>query len=149
MNISFNIAGQILKRIDSNKIVADSRNYLTAHFKFTDEWNGLDKTALFNGIAVKLDNNNSCYVPDTAIYKVKTLVVSVYGGDLITTSKREIELVESGYMGEPLPDYEELYNDAKVVIKTQEEQIAQQQEQLIENQIEIDNALTKTIAILL
>lgn len=96
--MNFNVKNQIIKRIDTNKIVSDSRNYLYASFSFTEDWQGI-KTAIFkNGDVVKhaILENNECKVPWEVIKSGK-LTVSVFGGDLITADEETVYILQSGY----------------------------------------------------
>lgn len=100
MELQFSINQQHIKRIDNENVVADSRNYLKARFTFSDEWNGLIKTAVFthgeNTYNAILDAENGCVVPWEVI-KSGYVHVSVFGGDLITVDKAEVFISSSGY----------------------------------------------------
>ena len=110
MNLSFEVTNQLIRRIDKNTVVADSKNYLYATFIFSDEWQGT-KTAIFkhNGETYHvLLENDMCLVPWEVI-KQGTLGVSVFCGDLITSSTVYITINKSGYSdggtpSEPTPD---------------------------------------------
>lgn len=112
--LKFNVKNQIIKRIDSFQVVADSQNYLNAEFEFTEEWEK-PITAIFHfftsNYEVVLDDNNSCLVPWEVI-KAPYFSVSVVCGDRITANVEKVEVERSGYIeGEtpkaPSPD---LYN---------------------------------------
>lgn len=100
MNLEFNVEHQHLERIDDNVIASDSKNYLIANFIFSEDWNGLVKTALFrkNGhsYGVILEND-SCVVPWEVI-KPGTTYVSLFAGDLVTTDIVELKIDPSGYV---------------------------------------------------
>ena len=110
MYINFNVRNQMIRRTDTNRVVADSRNYLYAAFTFSEEWQGV-KTAIFkNGEVVKhvILDNDECLVPWEVI-KTGKLIVSVFCGDLITADTANIYITESGYEDggapeEPTPD---------------------------------------------
>ena len=98
MYIKFNVHNQIIKRTDTNRVVADSRNYLYAAFNFSEEWTGT-KTAIFkNGDVVKhvILENDECLVPWEVIKSGK-LTVSVFCGDLITADEETVYILQSGY----------------------------------------------------
>ena len=99
MLLQFNIENQHLERLDDNIIASDSKDYLEAEFTFSEDWDGLTKTALFrkNGhsYGVILENDK-CIVPWEAI-KPGTTYVSVFGGELITTDIVELHIEHSGY----------------------------------------------------
>lgn len=110
MNIEFQVKNQIIERVDKNKVVADSRNYLFAVFDFSDEWNGT-VTALFKkgkkSIEMLLENGR-CPVPDEVITEGE-FSVSCVCGDRITANKEYVSVEASGYeQGEtpqpPTPD---------------------------------------------
>lgn len=116
--LKFKINGQKIIRVDGTYVVADSYDYLHALFEFSDEWNGLTKTAVFkNGSTAYtvILNNNECVVPHETL-KEGVLQVSVYGGELITADCAEVFVHKSGYVeGQaPLPPtptvYEQIMN---------------------------------------
>lgn len=110
MNLSFEVTNQLIRRTDKNTVVADSKNYLYAQFTFSDEWQGA-KTAIFKHGGEKyrvLLENDMCLVPWEVI-KQGILGVSVFCGDLITSSTAYITINKSGYSdggtpSEPTPD---------------------------------------------
>lgn len=116
--LKFKINGQKIIRVDGTYVVADSYNYLHALFEFSDEWNGLTKTAVFKNRSIAYTvilNNNECVVPHETL-KEGVLQVSVYGGELITADCAEVFVHKSGYVeGQaPLPPtptvYEQIMN---------------------------------------
>lgn len=143
--LRFDVNNQSIKRVDDFKVVANSRNYLYAHFNFiTEDWNDAPtKTALFtfNKLTkqVILDNKNSCLVPWEVLEKDGFLEVSVFGGDLITVGVAKVRVNESGYREgtKPEPPTPDVYSqiiadvdnvkqmvvdiDAKTQIATDEE----------------------------
>ena len=110
MNLSFEVTNQSIRRTDKNTVVADSKNYLYATFTFSDEWQGV-KTAIFKHGGEKyhvLLENDMCLVPWEVI-KQGILDVSVFCGDLITSSTAHVTVNKSGYSdggtpSEPTPD---------------------------------------------
>ena len=100
----FEIKNQTINRVDTFKPVANSKNYLTAHFDFlTDEWDDT-VTAIFTkgdlAYSVLLDTNNECLVPWELLTEEGDIYVSCFCGDLITTGKSRIFIAESGYTEE-------------------------------------------------
>ena len=119
----FNINNQIITFDNSKfKIVEKSKNYLRAKFTFTEDWNGVIKTAVF--VSAKGDpynvilENDECSVP-WEIIEYPYFTVSVFGGDLITANKVIVYVLKSGYCegevpGEPTPDvYIQILNSIK------------------------------------
>ena len=116
MDLIFNVNGQVIKPNKKYEIYSDMKNYLTAVFKFSDDWDGLEKTALFisaDGTVYKmLLVNDECTVPWEVI-DTPSFGISVYGGDLMTANLYLMTVHESGYTdagvdpAEPTPD---IYN---------------------------------------
>lgn len=102
MKLSFRVEKQNIMRTDSNKVVAKSKNYLYAAFTFsTDDWDDVEiKTAIFkNGdrvFNVILNDNDECLVPHEVLDS-GTVIVSVFGGNLITVDCASFKVHESGY----------------------------------------------------
>lgn len=115
MQIQFLINKQYIRRMDTNKIVADSRNYLEAYFMFSSDWDCINKTAVFssyNGTCYDvIIVDNICKVPHEVI-KPPYFTVGVFGGDLITTNTIELNVIESSLpeSEEPGPATENVYN---------------------------------------
>lgn len=115
MKLTFTVDHQNIKRIDTNKVVADSKNYLYAEFVFlSDEWKGKTITAIFKRgtepYHVLLDNNMSCLVPAEVI-KPNGFNVSVFTGDLVTCDKANVLVAFSGLSegGTPQPPTPDIY----------------------------------------
>ncbi|MBE7032001.1 MAG: hypothetical protein E7401_03455 [Ruminococcaceae bacterium] len=118
--LEFKITNQTIERIDNFEVVADSRNYLKAHFTFSDEWEG-DITAIFgygNEYYSVLLENGECIVPWEVI-KPHGFSVSVVCGDRITADCENVKVEKSGYIeGQtpkpPTPDvYEQILSSVK------------------------------------
>lgn len=98
--LSFIVTGQHIKRTDKNRIVADSRNYLSAVFSFSEEWT-YPVTALFGGGGKILPalisyEGEQIQIPPDAIKK-GNMTVSCYCGNLITSDFVTINVNASGY----------------------------------------------------
>lgn len=110
--LEFVVKGQNISKVDSEDIVADSKNYLKAHFTFSAEWQGI-KTAIFKkgltALHVILDNDE-CFVPWEVI-KPGKFGVSVFCGDLITADISWVNVSASGYEdgGEPQDPTPDVY----------------------------------------
>ena len=104
MNLNIKVNGQVAV-CDDRPILTSSSQVLKACFEFSDDWDGMIKTAIFtrNGVTKNkiLDKANSCTVP-TEVIKNGGFVVSVLGlvGDqvLTTTNQCAIVLNLSGYV---------------------------------------------------
>ena len=96
--LKFNIQNQTISQTDDFSVVADSQNYLTAEFTFSDDWIA-PVTALFGYggryYSVLLEDN-SCTVPWEVI-KAPFFTVSVFCGDRITANTVTIPVERSGY----------------------------------------------------
>lgn len=110
--LKFSVNGQRIYYDEKNKAVAGSRQYLYAAFDFSGEWQS-PKFALFSTDknpktpkAVKLDENDGCYVPYEFI-KSPGFYVSVYcayGEILITADRRKVSVLPSGYSNKIVPE---------------------------------------------
>ena len=114
MQLDFKVNEQIITHENpEKKVVADSIKYLTCKFTFSEEWNGITKTAIFISASgdvynVILDKNETCNVPYEVI-KYPHFIISIFGGDRITANKFVIDVAKSGYCKgetpkEPTPD---------------------------------------------
>lgn len=115
MELTFTVDHQNIKRVDTNKVVADSKNYLYAKFIFlSEEWQGKTVTAIFKRgtepYHVLLDNNMSCLVPAEVI-KPNGFNVSVFTGDLVTCDRAPVLVAFSGLSegGAPQPPTPDIY----------------------------------------
>ncbi len=101
MKIKFFIQGQKLKRAKNDYIVADSKNFISADFEFSQEWTNMQKSAIFKNADTAytvLLTDNECAVP----YEVTgaDFCVSVFGvGEnmRITSDEIVIRVEETGY----------------------------------------------------
>ena len=101
--LNFVISNQVIRRTDDFYVVADSHDYLRAHFDFaSSEWDGVEKTALFSrsgGQAYEmLIVDGECDVPHEVLAGAGLVTVSVFGGSLITVNTATIEVAKSGYI---------------------------------------------------
>lgn len=104
MTVSFLLKNQVIRRTDSNTVVAQSKNYLRAKFiTLTDDWNG-PITAIFGGYTVILDENNECVVPWEVLQNPGIVKVSAFCGDLHTASVASMEVKPSGYTEGQTPE---------------------------------------------
>lgn len=102
--LNFSLKNQIIRRTDDFKVVADSINYLYAHFDFeTDEWvkQGIITAVFKSGskaYEVILDEEYNCLVPHEVLNgDQKYIYVSCYAGALVTTNVASVFVMESGY----------------------------------------------------
>lgn len=99
MVLSFLVDKQIITRVDKEKVVRDSMNYLYASFEFSPDWVG-EKTAVFKSKSgafnVLLDNDGKCLVPWEVLVD-EVIEVSVFCGALITANVVKIITIGSGY----------------------------------------------------
>lgn len=128
LELLFHVNQQSIYRTDLQKVVSDSKNYLTAKFSFSEDWTGT-KTAIFThddtSYTVILDENDSCHVPWEVI-KPYSFQVSVFCGDLHTANISVVEVEQSGYTeGEtPSPPSPTVY-DQLIEKADHAEQVAQ------------------------
>lgn len=100
--LTFDVNKQIITRTDNNVAIADSVDYLTATFSFSEEWENCSKTVIFrSGDTIKslLLENDTCIVPWEVINLggFKVSVIGVNGNVLITTNVVDIPCGASGY----------------------------------------------------
>lgn len=115
MVLNFKVENQIITRLDNNKVVQDSQNYLYAKLTYSEDWTG-EKTMVFRGKSgnafnMLLDSEDTCLVPWEVLTEDR-FEVSAFCGDLITANVVRIDTIRSGYeIGEesriPTPD---IYN---------------------------------------
>lgn len=71
MVLDFQVNKQSLKRIDTNRPVENSANYLYAQFAFSGDWQGTDKYAIFKWgeiiLITPIDENGICKVANDVI----------------------------------------------------------------------------------
>ncbi|MDO5818706.1 MAG: hypothetical protein Q4P11_00070 [Methanobrevibacter sp.] len=123
MDLNFEINNQVLSRQDENILVNKSKNYVFCNFKFkTVDWDNNEKFAIFKDSWGKsyvsylgTGNDCRCVVPNEAL-KGTNFRISVYGGDLITSSELTILLVPSGYTTRISPTAELMSKDVFVDI---------------------------------
>lgn len=103
--LEFKVDKQIITRTDTTEVVADSRNYLTASFTFSDEWKDRAKTAVFgyNGeYRHTVLENDGCLVPWEVI-RAPYFSVSVFCGSLLNTNMILVKVSKSGLDGGEIP----------------------------------------------
>lgn len=98
--ITFRVENQKISRTDKFTVVANSHDYLRAHFTFvTEEWRGI-KTAIFRRGTTKtlaILDNDECYVPWEFLDEKGIGYVSVFCGALVTANEAPMEINMSGY----------------------------------------------------
>lgn len=107
--LTFDVNKQIITRTDNNVAIADSVDYLTATFSFSEEWENCSKTIIFrSGDTIKslLLENETCIVPWEVINLggFKVSVIGVNGNVLITTNVVDIPCGASGYANGEEPE---------------------------------------------
>lgn len=138
--LTFKVTGTDLIRTDMNRLVAVSRNNVAAKFDFNSDWEGITPLAAQFS---KDDNtcydvfieNGECIVPWEVLESSGILTVTVFGGDLLTTSSVNINVYGNGLVGGLTPTaaspgiYTELYNR----VENMEEDFAKKTDVYIEN----------------
>lgn len=119
IELKFNVTGQIITYADKTDIpiIADSINQISASFTFSDEWQGLNKTAVITVnrdiYNVLIDTNNKINAVDMPVLEKGQVTVSVFGikysevlvdgaltsitTKLMTANKAKISVAASGY----------------------------------------------------
>lgn len=107
--LTFDVNKQILKRTDNNVAIADSVDFLTATFTFSEEWENCSKTVIFrfcHTVKSLILENDSCIVPWEVIKSggFDISVMGVYGSVLITTNMVNVPCGASGYAEGEAPE---------------------------------------------
>ena len=98
--IKFEVRGQEIKRVDSYKLYSGSKNFVCAKFLFDKHWANVTRFASIANSETTYTVeivNGECLVPWECLDSVGTFTVSVFGGDLITTNRVTITVLESGF----------------------------------------------------
>lgn len=108
MRLDFTLDRQVITRIDSNRVVAGSKGYVTAHFTdVSGDW-AEPVTAIFGAYAVLLEGME-CAVPWEVLADPGAFEVSAFCGDLHTANTARVDVEATGYKkgetpGDPTPD---------------------------------------------
>lgn len=103
--IEFKATGSNLRRTDLNKVVAYTKNELSARFSLNSDWDDLNPiVAVFSkdgGICydMVLDDNKECIVPWEVLSGKGVLNVSLVGGSTLTSTEVEINVLATGQLG--------------------------------------------------
>ena len=101
--LTFNVIGTDLRRTDLNRVVAVSRNNISAKFEFNSDWENVTPLiAQFSNNGAYYDafiENGECTVPWEVLENEGTLSVAVLGGDLIITNAVKINVYGTGIVG--------------------------------------------------
>ena len=123
MNIYFKIKNQQIERLDNNKLVEKSREYVNAFFTFSEDWQDHKKTITFtskkDGISYNVElTEDKCLVPWEVITSAGFLISGFgEGKSFITLNEIEVKVEESGLTedgeipGTPTPTQWELYKE--------------------------------------
>jgi len=104
--IEFNVEKFFIKNVSKTPIPCSNKNYIFAHFKFSQEWDNVEKTAVFtkDDIVCHIPIvDNKCAIPNELMLIAGIIEVSVFGGDRITTGNTILKVVESGFHDESEP----------------------------------------------
>lgn len=106
--LQFKVTGTDLRRTDNSKVVAITRNNVSAKFEFNSDWADITPVvaqfSLNGGACYDININNSeCLVPWEVLQEAGTLSVSIAGGDLISTNEIKINVYGSGVVGGLVP----------------------------------------------
>lgn len=111
MILEFNVSKQSLKRTDTFRPVANSKNYLYGHFVFDSDWSGLEKYAVFGyedcNYITPIDENGMCKIMSDVIkaprFKVCAKGYSQADELKITTNVENIGVSATSCGGEEPP----------------------------------------------
>lgn len=103
--IEFKATGSNLRRTDLNKVVAYTQNELSARFSLNSDWDDLNPiVAVFSKdrgtcYDMILDDNKECIVPWEVLSGKGVLTVSLVGGNTLTSTEVEINVLATGQLG--------------------------------------------------
>ena len=103
--IEFKATGSNLRRTDLNKVVAYTQNELSARFSLNSDWDDLNPiVAVFSKDGgtcydMVLDDNKECIVPWEVLSGKGVLTVSLVGGNTLTSTEVEINVLGTGQLG--------------------------------------------------
>lgn len=103
--IEFKATGSNLRRTDLNKVVAYTQNELSAKFSLNSDWDDLNPiVAVFSKDGgtcydMVLDDNKECIVPWEVLSGKGVLTVSLVGGNTLTSTEVEINVLGTGQLG--------------------------------------------------
>jgi len=105
--LEFDVRNQKITRTDDFEVVADSRNYLSAHFVFSEEWtDSIFAVFGFDGcfFQVELDEEGRCMIPFEVI-KAPCFTVSVFceKDRLVTANAVTVGVEKSGFTEGEVP----------------------------------------------
>ena len=151
MQLEFEVKNQTVKLLGDYELVKGSKNYLVAHFTFSDDWESVNKKLVYftknspdkeifvatdadggTKIGYTLDSNNSVLIPPEFIQKsgfnVNLTGVNEAEQEVITTNPVTVYVTDNGLLtdeteGKTLPEYleEKLQDINKAVADTTEE----------------------------
>ena len=151
MQLEFEVKNQTVKLLGDYELVKGSKNYLVAHFTFSEDWQDVSKKMIYfsknspdkeifvgttadggTKIGYELDSNNSVLIPPEFIQK-SGFIVNLTGvndaqQEIITTNSVTVYVTDNGLLtdeteGKTLPEYleEKLVAINKAVIDSEEQ----------------------------
>lgn len=99
MELIFNIYKQVMARVDNLVIASHSKKVHSCSFTFSEEWQGMTKSATFKKNHITYDvllDNDTCTIPNEVLRSAGAFEVGVYGSDgqrTITSNLVSVEVV--------------------------------------------------------
>lgn len=99
MELIFNIYKQVMTRADNLVIASHSKKVHSCSFTFSEEWQGMTKSATFKKNHITYDvllDNDTCTIPSEVLRSAGAFEVGVYGSDgqkTITSNLVSVEVV--------------------------------------------------------
>lgn len=101
LELYFTVKKNKLCKTNLITLFSPTRNYAKCIFDFDEMWTDIEpKVCQFNFFDATYDvkiDNNECLIPWEVLQDTGTLIITVAGGDLLTTNSVEIDVVDSGY----------------------------------------------------
>lgn len=107
--IHFDVDSLEIKNRGNRSVKSGNRNYVLARFHFTPNWNDLTKQIILSKTGVDTVQdiiiNDTYRIPNEFMIDSGQIVVSIFGGDRLTTNTAIINVEQSGYKpgAPPLP----------------------------------------------
>jgi hypothetical protein len=146
MILTFTIENQTIERTDDYTVVADSQNYLKAQFTFSDDWDGLFKTAVFidedGTVHPSFCDGDIAEVP-TSWIKAQKGGVGVIGSDgttKITTKTAKVKIKGTGYEQDEVEEGLGSYFDRIITELAKTEEVTKQNVELSSQYSELSEA---------
>jgi hypothetical protein len=126
MELNFNIDGQFITRTDDNVIVADSLNQVAMVFSFSDDWAGINATAIIstgNRTFTQIIVDNRIEPENLPALRAGINTISVFGGNFKTANTCTFTVEASGLRTAPPSIPQPAYNQLYDLVQTKQSKV--------------------------